>query len=128
MNTEQSNEMRALLLRRRREVAAGIRDELAASGDQQFIELATRVHDAGDESFAHLLSDLDAARLDRHVADYREIDAAVERLDDGSYGECADCGTDIPLERLRVAPAARCCVACQTRREHDTAHQGGPRL
>jgi DnaK suppressor protein len=85
------------------------------------------VHDAGDESFAHLLSDLEAVRLDRHVFEYREIDAAVERLDDGSYGECADCGTDIPVERLRVAPAARCCVACQTRREHDATHPGGAR-
>jgi|JI10StandDraft_1071094.scaffolds.fasta_scaffold358231_3 RNA polymerase-binding protein DksA len=127
MTNEQSAEMRALLLRRRREVAAEIRDELAASGDEQSIELANRVHDAGDESFAHLLSDLEAVRLDRHVFEYREIDAAVERLDDGSYGECADCGTDIPVERLRVAPAARCCVACQTRREHDATHPGGAR-
>lgn len=128
MNNDRSAEMRALLLERRRELAAEIRDELAASGEQQHIDLANRVHDAGDESFAHLLSDLEAVRLDRHVAEYREIDAAVERIDDGTYGTCTDCGTEIPAERLRVAPAARRCVPCQTRREHDFAHEGTPRL
>ena len=47
----------------------------------------------------------------------REIRAALTRMDDGSYGICGDCGTDIPLARLQVQPAALRCIACQERYE-----------
>lgn len=46
-----------------------------------------------------------------------EIDAAIERMDRGTYGRCVECGVTIPFERLEIMPAASCCVACQQRRE-----------
>jgi RNA polymerase-binding transcription factor len=46
----------------------------------------------------------------------REIEAAVARLDDGTYGVCAVCGEPIPAERLEVRPTATTCVACASRR------------
>ena len=42
-----------------------------------------------------------------------EIDAALDRIADGTYGRCAVCGTDIPIERLEIRPSAASCVACQ---------------
>ncbi len=39
-----------------------------------------------------------------------EIDAALERLDDGSYGTCARCGKEINPERLEARPAAIYCI------------------
>ena len=42
------------------------------------------------------------------------IHVALERIDCGSYGTCTVCGSDIPVERLRVVPFARTCVACAT--------------
>ena len=42
---------------------------------------------------------------------------ALERIDDGEYGECEDCGERIPIERLRIRPFATRCVPCQSRRE-----------
>jgi DnaK suppressor protein len=42
-----------------------------------------------------------------------EIDAALDRISDGSYGRCAHCGVAIPIERLEVRPFAAGCVACQ---------------
>ena len=51
-----------------------------------------------------------AADLRRVVA---EIDAALGRLDDGSYGKCERCAASIPVERLEIVPYARYCVACQ---------------
>jgi DnaK suppressor protein len=41
-----------------------------------------------------------------------EIDAAVARLADASYGTCERCGRPIPPERLAVRPSARSCVPC----------------
>lgn len=45
----------------------------------------------------------------------QETEAALERLDDGSYGTCATCREPISPERLEILPAAELCVACQSR-------------
>jgi DnaK suppressor protein len=42
-----------------------------------------------------------------------EIDAALDRIADGSYGRCSSCGIAIPVERLEFRPYAAGCVACQ---------------
>lgn len=41
-----------------------------------------------------------------------ELDAAFQRVADGTYGRCASCGNPIPIERLRLLPAATLCVPC----------------
>jgi len=46
-----------------------------------------------------------------------EIDAALQRLDDGTYGSCSGCTTPIPPERLEAVPAATLCMPCQQRHE-----------
>ena len=45
-----------------------------------------------------------------------DIDDALARIDDGTYGRCAGCGAAIPVERLFAVPAARFCVTCQAQR------------
>jgi RNA polymerase-binding protein DksA len=47
-----------------------------------------------------------------------EIQAALARIDEGTYGVCASCGEDVPLARLTAMPTARRCVPCQERVEH----------
>jgi DnaK suppressor protein len=42
-----------------------------------------------------------------------EIDAAVDRIADGTFGRCTNCGVAIPVERLATRPFAAGCVACQ---------------
>lgn len=44
-----------------------------------------------------------------------ELDAALERVGDGIFGVCVSCGGPIPLERLRLLPAATLCVPCASR-------------
>lgn len=46
-----------------------------------------------------------------------DIDDALERIDDGIYGICEDCGCAIPKARLKALPYARNCVKCQSERE-----------
>jgi RNA polymerase-binding transcription factor DksA len=53
--------------------------------------------------------------LTRHALD--EVDEALARLDDGTYGDCIGCGAQISPDRLDAIPAASCCVACQSSRE-----------
>ena len=50
----------------------------------------------------------------RHRA---EVDSALARVDDGSYGTCESCGRDIPAARLEARPFARRCVSCAAKEE-----------
>lgn len=50
---------------------------------------------------------------ERDLQELSEIEAARQRLQEGRYGECVDCGADIAVERLLVRPAAARCVNCQ---------------
>jgi len=46
-----------------------------------------------------------------------EIDAALKRIEEGSYGLCSSCGKAIPEERLEALPWATLCIDCQRERE-----------
>jgi RNA polymerase-binding protein DksA len=46
-----------------------------------------------------------------------EIDAALKRIEDGTYGQCSNCGRQIPQERLEARPYATLCIDCQRQRE-----------
>jgi len=55
----------------------------------------------------------------------RFLDEALNRVESGTYGICADCGTHISLERLGAVPFARYCVACQEKRNHSRVGRAG---
>jgi RNA polymerase-binding protein DksA len=40
------------------------------------------------------------------------INGAIKRIDDGSWGECMQCGADIPAARILAVPTARLCIKC----------------
>jgi RNA polymerase-binding transcription factor DksA len=48
-------------------------------------------------------------QAEQHLA---EVEAALARVADGTYGRCAVCGRPIPAERLEVRPTASTCVGC----------------
>jgi DnaK suppressor protein len=60
------------------------------------------------------------ARLsDREKREIEEIDEALQRIAAGSYGKCQSCRREIPMRRLRVLPATRFCVRCESREEEE---------
>lgn len=70
--------------------------------------------DVASDLYAREIAILTDLTLREQVAD---IDAALARLDKGTYGTCVDCGERVPEARLDVHPQAARCVACQTREE-----------
>lgn len=58
-----------------------------------------------------------AALTAREQRELNAVSAALGRLAKEAYGVCADCGCDIPFERLKVEPWAERCVPCATQRE-----------
>ena len=57
------------------------------------------------------------AELLRDAQELQAVKAALQRMDEGSYGECVACGKDIAPQRLQVNPAAARCIACQSKAE-----------
>ncbi len=107
------------------ELREQIRQELLASNEQHYIDLAGRVHDSGEASVADLLKDVNLATMDRHINEIRAIDAALMRMAHAMYGICSDCDGFIELERLKVQPTALRCHACQTKLEHKPGSEAG---
>lgn len=83
---------------------------------EQLVQLAD-VESSGANPYGSL--EVTAALKRAAVHALTEIDAALERLHDGSYGRCTSCGRDILRERLEVLPAAALCMACQRRADED---------
>lgn len=98
-----------------------IREELLASDNEQFIELAGQVHDREEESVADLLVDLNLAVLDNHIRAVEDVEAAMMRMKRGEYAVCLDCESAIPFERLKAYPVAKRCRPCQSRYEQTHA-------
>jgi len=74
------------------DLAIGSEDHLADSATETFMR---ELDDGLDENAAHVLA---------------EIDAALQRIDDGTFGACAVCGAPIGEERLAAVPYARLCI------------------
>ena len=84
-------------------------------------ELATlESHPAGnfDEDAAKEVATTVLSRLEgQEKQELDEVEAALARLETGSFGTCKDCGGPIPLARLQAVPWARYCLTCQLRRQ-----------
>ncbi len=106
-----------------------IREELENSGNQHRIELLNEEPgDSGDESLANALADFNLAILDRHIDGMRDIEAALQRVKNGEYGVCIDCGDDVGFTRLMAYPTAKRCIVCQEQREKQYAQEGHPKM
>jgi RNA polymerase-binding protein DksA len=82
------------------------------------IEKAVRHHgEALDPDFAEqavqrqndeVLTALD----DSSIVELRRVNEALQRMEEGEYGVCVDCGLEIPMERLEAIPYAERCIDC----------------
>jgi DnaK suppressor protein len=87
-------------------------------GTEDYIDYAVNSY---EKEFLLSLSDLERQEL-------LQISEALQRIKDGDYGVCQQCGLEIPVKRLDVAPWARHCVRCQNLEERgllpESAHRG----
>ena len=111
--------LRALLESRRREL----------TGDVTGLIRTVRTRDRGDkddsdpQDGAHVdvQEDVDLAMIQMKAETLRRIDAALRRLSEGHYGNCAECGDPIAHERLKALPFAVRCRDCEDSREQASA-------
>jgi RNA polymerase-binding transcription factor DksA len=97
----------------RSETAGSTRDEAFAEislGDQHPADMGTEVFELEK-----------GMSIRRNVeAELADLERAMHRLEDGSYGRCEACGRKIPDPRLHAIPSARFCVEDQARAERES--------
>lgn len=116
----QLTSLRALLNYRLRELRAEVhvaQQERLEAGGASTHEVADRKDDATQLQF----ESLGDAQEHRDIDELALVESALRRLDAGTYGDCADCGDPIPLQRLQVQPAAHRCAGCQLAAERQQA-------
>ena len=121
LTAEQREELRARLDRREAELLEEVRAKTPEAAPPPSREPHNQVEDLGEQGEQRIREALAQAEQERDVDELRQIAAAKERMARGEYGECVECGVEIPLARLQATPAAARCVPCQQRYEqtHD---------
>lgn len=107
---------------------AGLRERLIADSERLAERIARLQAEADDESWAQPKPDeadqgtaaVERERLRSLAAQARQAleqaEAALARIEEGTYGKCTECGGDITPGRLEARPEAELCVTCQQRR------------
>lgn len=108
--------MRPVLAQREAELRALLRSTLDANSEDAGAE--DGVSDFKDIAAGQSRDVVDEAQADHAAIELEQVLAALHRIDDGSYGQCLDCGEPIDERRLTAMPAAAYCVACQAVHEH----------
>ena len=79
--------------------------------------------DLVDQAYKMAEKDLIFGMSQNEKATLQMIDAALERIADGSFGTCVACGQNIEVKRLEIMPYAIKCIKCKTVEEKDLIHQ-----
>lgn len=116
-NEARNEELRKILIELRNEVLGKLAQEMGAKVDEDPRMSTISTMDMGDLSQLDLNEDIDYALLNMQIERLREVEDALDRLEEGTYGICEDCGVSINLERLKVLPFTTYCVQCQEKRE-----------
>lgn len=128
MTTPLSKQQLDLLSRRltTREEAlrSEVQTQLANSEDPRVAGFANELAATEDWVLADILADMDIAMVTRDIQELAEVEAALARVADGSYGTCSHCDEPIGWSRLNAQPTAERCISCQ---EIFEATRGKPR-
>ena len=110
---------------RRRVLRAELAEKLNTQDNPALLGLRNRMEESDDWAVADLETALDVAEVSRDAGELREVESALVRIKDGTYGECVECGANIPYARLAANPSAARCIACQEKLEAAAARRSG---
>jgi len=126
LSDRERDQLKERLSNRRTALRAEIQRELEKSDDPRTTGFLNQLAETEAWVLADILADLDIATVTRDVAELSEVEAALARIEDGSYGTCSDCGEPIGWPRLNAQPTAERCIACQEKVEKRAARMGHP--
>ena len=91
-------------------------EDLTDSGEL-FADPADRATAESDRAFTLRIRD-------RELHLIKKIQSALQRIEDGTYGVCEECGDDISISRLKARPVTRLCINCKERQEQAEKNRG----
>jgi len=119
---KRQKQLRDFLETKRNKLVAELRKSLGVQRGENVRMTFELAQDDGDKSVEdherHVRSAIQGNKGDQLDA----IEQALEKLAAGTYGICAECGCDIPVQRLAIQPLASCCVACQEELDRVAKH------
>lgn len=119
LTVDQLEQFRTALNTERRRILstiAALHDELGSSLTDESEENGLETH-LGDVATLTFLRERDLSIEEHEEHLLAEIDGALERLGNDSFGTCVDCGVEIDADRLEALPWAARCMGCQSRQE-----------
>ena len=109
------DEPKKMLEDRRRELLHDVQGKIREARTDSTKE--HEVLDQGEISEGDIQDEIEFALIQMKAETLNKIDAALRRLEEGTYGECFDCGKEIGAARLRALPFAVRCKDCEEARE-----------
>lgn len=109
-------ELKRILEERRREILSEVHEKMRDVRSEGPTAVQG-VLDAVESSEADIQEDIEFALIQMKAETLQKIDAALVRLEDGTYGYCFECGEEISERRLRALPFAVRCKDCEEARE-----------
>jgi DnaK suppressor protein len=107
--TKELLEVRERLLTLLAEVRNGIKNEVKGASERDLAHIL----DSSDIASDAAEGDLSLRIAESEGAEAEEIEKAIEKIDNGTYGSCETCNKTIGAERLRFLPFATLCIKCQ---------------
>lgn len=115
--TTRKERLKRVLIQKREQIIKEAKNEIKKFKSGERRQLVETVMDDGDMSVVDLAEDISLRQLSTHRETLIKIDAALRKLEEGTYGICEECGDEISEERLKVMPFAIYCRDDQERRE-----------
>src|SRR5688572_33231693 len=117
-NASRYNELRQMLNERRRQIHAEVQGKMRdVRAEGTWGGKLNEVLDAVESSEADIQDEIEFALIQMKSETLNKINDALVRLEQGSYGNCFDCGEEIAEKRLRALPFAVRCKDCEEARE-----------
>jgi DnaK suppressor protein len=109
--------LQRMLLSKRQEIIREIEGNLGQSLTEDQQRRLESARDVGDQALMDLDRELGISLMEMRNRRRQAIDEALMRLNEGTYGICAECGIEVSEKRLEAVPFAKLCVQCQSRQE-----------
>jgi DnaK suppressor protein len=117
-------ELRKSLIRKKEGILKEVKEEISKYISGENKQLVDTANDDGDWAQVDISEDLSLQRLSAHRKLMHNIDEAILKIAEGTYGICEECGEEISEKRLLVLPTATLCIDCQEQKEQLEAFGG----
>lgn len=121
MEEKELEQFRQVLLQMRRKLSDNIghlHDEALKTAGEQVDELSdVQTEHLADQGLVSFVRDLKLSILQNNDTELCDVNAALAKIEEGTYGECENCDGRISRRRLKALPFARLCIECRQEEE-----------